>query len=27
MEGQSSKALVWDAGTSERKDRREKMFV
>jgi len=25
MEGQSSKALVWDAGTSERKDRREKM--
>lgn len=27
MEGQSSKALVWDARTSERKDEREKMFV
>lgn len=27
MEGQSSKALVWDAGTSERKDERQKMFV
>lgn len=27
MEGQSSKALVWDAGTSERKDKREKIFV
>lgn len=27
MEGQSSKALVWDARTSERKHEREKMFV
>lgn len=27
MEGQSSKALVWDARTSERKDEREMMFV
>lgn len=27
MEGQSSKALVWDAGTSEKKDEKEKMFV
>lgn len=27
MEGQSSKALVWDAATSKRKDEREKMFV
>lgn len=27
MEGQSSKALVWDARKSKRKDEREKMFV
>lgn len=27
MEGQSSKALVWDAGTSKKKDEEEKMFV
>lgn len=27
MEGQSSKALVWDARKTERKDKREKMFV
>lgn len=27
MEGQISKAPVWDAGTSERKDEKRKMFV
>lgn len=27
MEGQSSKALVWDAGKGKRKDEREKIFV